>query len=281
MKALLRRYGGYVIAGVVGSALTAGGPALAATIADYAKNADKVDGKHAVASSATVTQRANKLVATNSAGLLPNNIIAKAPDANKLDNLDSTAFLRTTGKVGLGNLAPNSVNADKIVNGSITKDELADGAVTTDKLLVNFAKGDDTGGPVAPLGLPFVEVPADNTKIVTTDTTNHNIMVSGQTQLTCGACAAATDNVVVRYQLVRTDDTSPTPTTTVIGPIYEGTLNAPTTVSLSLLDTNVPADTYVYKIRLARSGGTAGVTFTATKTVLNVVDQGRFQTPAP
>lgn len=182
--------------------------------------------------------------------------------------------------VGLANLAPDSVDADKIVNGSITKDELANGSVITDKLLVNFAKGDDTVGPVAPLGLPFVEVPAGNTKIVTTDTVNHNIMVSGQTQLTCGACAAATDNVVVQYQLVRTDDTLPTPTTTVIGPVYEVTLNAPTTVSLSLLDTNVPADTYVYKIRLARSGGTAGTTFTATKTVLNVVDQGRFQAPA-
>lgn len=79
------------------AAVTAAGPALAATIADYATNADKVDGKHAVSASATVAERRNKIVATDADGRLPNNVIAKAPDAGKLDGVDSAGFLRSTG----------------------------------------------------------------------------------------------------------------------------------------------------------------------------------------
>lgn len=67
------------------AAITAGGPAIAASIADYARNADQVDGKHAVGAATTSAKRAGKLVATNSSGRLPNNIIAKAPDAAKLN----------------------------------------------------------------------------------------------------------------------------------------------------------------------------------------------------
>jgi hypothetical protein len=55
-------------------------PAVAAVI-----NADTVDGKSAVGSGATVTQRKGKLVATSpTTGRLPNNIIATAPDSAKL-----------------------------------------------------------------------------------------------------------------------------------------------------------------------------------------------------
>jgi hypothetical protein len=50
-----------------------------------AKNAHKVDGKHAVGSGASVQQRKGKLVATNpKTGRLPDNIIASAPDADRL-----------------------------------------------------------------------------------------------------------------------------------------------------------------------------------------------------
>jgi hypothetical protein len=70
----------------------AAGPVTAAVF--DAVNADKVDGKHAVGAGATVAKRKGKLVATNSSGRLPNNIIAKARDADKLDGIDSTGFLR-------------------------------------------------------------------------------------------------------------------------------------------------------------------------------------------
>lgn len=75
---------------IVTAGLVSGGPAIAAGI--FAKDSHRVDGFHAVASAAKVEKRAGKLVATNGAGLLPNDIITLAPDSDLLDGLDSTAF---------------------------------------------------------------------------------------------------------------------------------------------------------------------------------------------
>jgi hypothetical protein len=111
-----------------------GFPAAHAAVVGFAKNADKVDGKHAVSSTASATLRKGKLVATSrKTGRLPNNIIAKAPNAqrlggrsaaeyllasaeaansNELDGLDSTDFLSLTGTATnsdkLGGLDPSS-----------------------------------------------------------------------------------------------------------------------------------------------------------------------------
>lgn len=76
-------------------ALTATGPALASNLkkAVFADDSDRVDNFHAVSSTATRADRANKLVATNAGGRLPNNIIVQAPDANTLDGIDSTNLL--------------------------------------------------------------------------------------------------------------------------------------------------------------------------------------------
>ena len=61
-----------------------GGGAVAQAKYD-ALNADKVDGRHAVGSGASVQQRKGKLVATNpTTGRLPNGIVAKAPDSARL-----------------------------------------------------------------------------------------------------------------------------------------------------------------------------------------------------
>jgi hypothetical protein len=70
-------------------------PAVSAVV--RVTNADKVDGRHAVGSGVTQTERARKLVATGKNGKLPNGIIAKAPNANKLDGLDSTDLMRGAG----------------------------------------------------------------------------------------------------------------------------------------------------------------------------------------
>jgi hypothetical protein len=70
-------------------------PAVSAVV--RVTNADKVDGRHAVGSGATQTERARKLVATSKSGKLPNGIIAKAPNANRLDGLDSTYLMRGAG----------------------------------------------------------------------------------------------------------------------------------------------------------------------------------------
>ena len=69
--------------------------ALQPTIVQAAgSNADTVDGFHATGCSATRIARAGKLVATcNSTGRLPNNIIAKAPDASRLGGKSASAYL--------------------------------------------------------------------------------------------------------------------------------------------------------------------------------------------
>ena len=96
MRSRIRSYLPTVAAMAVG-ALLAGSAPLAAAVYD-ALNADKVDGLHAVGAGATVAGRAGKLVATNSTGRLPNDIVAKPPNADRLDGLDSTALQkRVTG----------------------------------------------------------------------------------------------------------------------------------------------------------------------------------------
>lgn len=51
------------------------GTNLAHAAVTFAKNSDKVDGKHAVGAGAGKNKRAGKLVATNSAGKLPDSVI--------------------------------------------------------------------------------------------------------------------------------------------------------------------------------------------------------------
>ena len=85
-----------VVIAVIAASVVAGPSAAAAA---YVANADKVDNKHAVGAGATTTARKGKLVATKSTtGLLPNDIIAKAPDAGMLDgrSLDQVRAHRVT-----------------------------------------------------------------------------------------------------------------------------------------------------------------------------------------
>jgi hypothetical protein len=95
MNHFIRSNGKLIVVATV--CLTAGmaTPALAGGVVPFARNADKVDGKHAVRAGASVSERAGKLVATSgTTGRLPGNIIGKVPDSETLDGLDSSAFLR-------------------------------------------------------------------------------------------------------------------------------------------------------------------------------------------
>jgi hypothetical protein len=92
-----------LVAGVT-AVLTVGGPSV---VAHVGQNAASVDGFSARSFTGNANLRNRLLIATNAAGLLPNNIIRKAPDANLLDGINSTEFLRTTGK---------AADADKLDN---------------------------------------------------------------------------------------------------------------------------------------------------------------------
>ncbi len=84
-----------LIAATVASAIAAA-PAVAGRIADYARNSDKVDGRHAVGASASPNRRASSLVATDNQGRLPNGIIRSAPDAHRLQGFEANDLVRAT-----------------------------------------------------------------------------------------------------------------------------------------------------------------------------------------
>ena len=58
MTEWIRRNTTTVVVAMLTAALTVGGPAIASTIADYARNSDKVDGRHAVGAATSVAGRA-------------------------------------------------------------------------------------------------------------------------------------------------------------------------------------------------------------------------------
>ena len=102
MSSVIRKHAATFGVALVTSLVAAGaGPAIAHGVhALFAHNSDKVDGLHAVKSGTSKKKRRGKLVATSrKTGRLPNNIIKKAPDANKLDGLDSTIFLKNTDPI--------------------------------------------------------------------------------------------------------------------------------------------------------------------------------------
>ncbi|MFN2490096.1 MAG: hypothetical protein ABR529_10220 [Actinomycetota bacterium] len=82
-----------IVIAVVAAAVTAGAPAMAGAVVSFARNADKVDGKHAVGAAASVAKRKGKLVATSpKTGRLPSSIIGKVLDSDRLDGMDSSRF---------------------------------------------------------------------------------------------------------------------------------------------------------------------------------------------
>lgn len=142
-EGFFRRHLETIVVSAVVAAVTAGAPALARTVADFARNADKVDGKHAVGANASVEDRKGDLVATNiQTGLLPNNIIAKAPDANLLDGRNSTEFIAEgtaaggdlTGTYAAPEIAPDAVTAAELAPDSVGTDELAADSVGASEL---------------------------------------------------------------------------------------------------------------------------------------------------
>jgi hypothetical protein len=84
-----------VVVLVVG--LAGGATAKATFDANNARNADKVDGRHAVGASASTHARKGRLVATNpNSGRLPDNIIGRAPDSARLGGVPAPALKRLT-----------------------------------------------------------------------------------------------------------------------------------------------------------------------------------------
>jgi hypothetical protein len=90
---LMRRQGQTVLVATITALVVSGAPAVGSAMVEFARNAGKVDGFDAVKAGARPAARKGVLVATSpKSGRLPNNIIATAPNASKLDGKDSTRF---------------------------------------------------------------------------------------------------------------------------------------------------------------------------------------------
>ena len=100
---------------IAGTAVAVG-PTIAEAAYD-AVNADKVDGKSAVGAAAAPGKRAGKLVATNGRGMLPDDIIDKAADADLLDGIDSAGFLAAGGKAADAEML-DGMSSDSFVQGT-------------------------------------------------------------------------------------------------------------------------------------------------------------------
>ncbi|MEA2477180.1 MAG: hypothetical protein QOC87_1379 [Actinomycetota bacterium] len=120
-----RRVLGITALTVAVAALTLGGPAIARSVADFARNAGHVDGIKAVTSqkcgrqqtplsSPDCSSRANKLVAANKKGYLPNDIIRVAPDAAQLGGESASRYAQECGGAAISGFAqvPADVASD-------------------------------------------------------------------------------------------------------------------------------------------------------------------------
>src|SRR5438093_2322181 len=91
----LKQHATTFVVAMVTAAVTAAAPAIASSVT----NADKVDGFDAVGCQAGAQARAGNLVATCDNGFLPNGLIKKAPNADKLDGVSSSGFYRAGSTV--------------------------------------------------------------------------------------------------------------------------------------------------------------------------------------
>ena len=119
-----------------------------------ARNAHKVDGKHAVGAAATPKQRKGKLVATSpKTGRLPDNIIATAPDSALLGGFSHEAMsAMTIVPQGVGHTGTATVDSNGVTFAAATGGEMRFGIVVppdhdpTAPLLVDVVYREDSPG---------------------------------------------------------------------------------------------------------------------------------------
>jgi hypothetical protein len=158
MWGYLRKNAATVVVAMATAAVTAGAPAIAHGVkhALFAHDSAAVDGKSAVGAEATKKQRKGKLVATDPVtGRLPNSLIKKAPNANKLDGLDSTAFLRTDAK---------AADADQLDGFDSSAFLQNSGAITIQGSVTSWVKDSASGSS----GTATVAPEAEGTRITST-----------------------------------------------------------------------------------------------------------------
>ena len=89
---------------VVSVAALASAPAIAESVADYARNSGKVDGIDAVRAGARPQRRAGKLVATNALGYLPADVVGTVPNARRVGRMLPSEIVRASARSSSGHL---------------------------------------------------------------------------------------------------------------------------------------------------------------------------------
>ncbi len=171
----LRRHGTTVLVAMLTAALTAAAPAVARSALDVI-NADKVDGKDAVGSAATLAHAAGKLVAHNNAGVIPKRFVPMAGKADTatnaghaaaagtaahsansalLDGLDSTAFQPHYARTIV--VPPGATPS---AGGQALRDALASitDASASSRYLIHLEPGSYSLGSNGIAMLPFVDI---------------------------------------------------------------------------------------------------------------------------
>ncbi|HVF54333.1 MAG TPA: hypothetical protein VNC78_12130 [Actinomycetota bacterium] len=101
-------------------------PAVARTVATFARNAARVDGLSAVPARTAKAKRAGKLVATNESGTLPANAMAKAPDSALLGGFPPELYLPShcaSGLAAVADVPGDVVSGDEVGSVFIHDDE--------------------------------------------------------------------------------------------------------------------------------------------------------------
>lgn len=89
---------------VVAVAALASAPAVADGVAEYARNAGKVDGIDAVRAAAPAGRRAGKLVATNQLGHLPPRVVGTAPNSRRVGKMLPHEIIRASARSSSGHI---------------------------------------------------------------------------------------------------------------------------------------------------------------------------------
>lgn len=122
----MKRRVGLLLGTVLMAALVGGGPAIARSVADFARNAGRLDGHKAVPSGScptprpypyskpTCPERSRKLLVTNRDGFLADNVIQDAPDAAQLGGYGPERYVMECGDNAIAGFAqvPSDVGPD-------------------------------------------------------------------------------------------------------------------------------------------------------------------------
>lgn len=267
---------GKLTSGVLDNARIGDGSIVGAKLAERSVTADRLYGE--IQAGQIVGLEAEKVSGVLTAATIDGSDVTGEISATQLAGTIDMALIAAdaitgdkiaTGTIGVAQLAAESVGTEELVPGAVTADKQTSNAARLTAVDLNTLTELTSG----------YDAPSSVDVLTTQGPAAHNVMVTGQAQLSC-ICSNAGDLVTVEYQLIRLDNVTGIPTRTVVSPTYSvllrnGHNTAP--VSISFLDRDVAAGDHQYTLRFEDTPLTPSATAesSASGTVINAVDLGR------